>query len=48
VIPVIPFDDDDAAVRMANDTWGGLCGSVWSADTDAAARRALLSRRSRS
>jgi acyl-CoA reductase-like NAD-dependent aldehyde dehydrogenase len=25
-------------VRMANDTWGGLCGSVWSADTDAAAR----------
>jgi len=38
VIPVIPFDSDDDAVRKANDTWGGLGGSVWSADTDAAQR----------
>ncbi|MCZ2829310.1 aldehyde dehydrogenase family protein [Modestobacter sp. VKM Ac-2986] len=38
VIPVLPYDDDDEAVRLANDTWGGLCGSVWSADTAAAAR----------
>jgi acyl-CoA reductase-like NAD-dependent aldehyde dehydrogenase len=38
VIPVIPFDDDDEAVRLANDSWGGLCGSVWTADTDAATR----------
>ena len=38
VIPVLPYDDDDEAVRLANDTWGGLCGSVWSADTAAATR----------
>ena len=25
VIPVIPFDDDADAVRLANDTWAGLC-----------------------
>ncbi|RBY90495.1 aldehyde dehydrogenase [Blastococcus sp. TBT05-19] len=38
VIPVLPFDDDAEAVRAANDTWGGLCGSVWTADTEAANR----------
>ncbi|THG29956.1 aldehyde dehydrogenase family protein [Naasia lichenicola] len=38
VIPVIPYDDDDEAVRLANDSWGGLCASVWTADTDEAAR----------
>jgi acyl-CoA reductase-like NAD-dependent aldehyde dehydrogenase len=38
VIPVLPYDDDDDAVRQANDTWGGLCASVWTADTDAANR----------
>ena len=38
VIPVIPFDDEDEAVRLANDTWGGLCGSVWTADPAAAQR----------
>jgi acyl-CoA reductase-like NAD-dependent aldehyde dehydrogenase len=38
VIPVIAYDDDAEAVRAANDTWGGLCGSVWTADTDAATR----------
>ena len=38
VIPVIPFDDDAEAIALANDTWGGLCASVWTADTDAAAR----------
>ncbi|MGY1802603.1 aldehyde dehydrogenase family protein [Blastococcus sp. SYSU D00922] len=36
VIPVLPYDDDADAVRQANDTWGGLCGSVWTADTEAA------------
>ena len=38
VIPIIPFDDEDDAVRLANDTWGGLCGSVWTADPDSAKR----------
>lgn len=38
VIPVVPFDTEEEAVRLANDTWAGLCGSVWTAD-DAAARR---------
>ena len=38
VIPVIPFDSEEEAVRMANDTWAGLAGSVWSADPVAAYR----------
>jgi acyl-CoA reductase-like NAD-dependent aldehyde dehydrogenase len=38
VIPIIPFDSEEEAVRLANDTWGGLCGSVWSA-SDASAQR---------
>jgi Aldehyde dehydrogenase family len=38
VIPVIPFDDDAEAVRLANDTWAGLCASVWTADTHSATR----------
>ena len=38
VIPVIAFDDDDEAVALANDSWGGLGASVWSADTTEAAR----------
>ena len=29
VIPIIPFDDEEEAIRAANDTWAGLCGSVW-------------------
>jgi acyl-CoA reductase-like NAD-dependent aldehyde dehydrogenase len=38
VIPVVPFDDDAEAVRLANDSWGGLCASVWSADEETAHR----------
>jgi acyl-CoA reductase-like NAD-dependent aldehyde dehydrogenase len=38
VIPIIPFDTEEEAVRLANDTWGGLCGSVWTADPEAAQR----------
>ncbi|WP_426322417.1 aldehyde dehydrogenase family protein [Microbacterium sp. E-13] len=38
VIPIIPFDTEEEAVRLANDTWGGLCGSVWTASPEAAQR----------
>lgn len=38
VIPIIPFADEADAVRLANDTWGGLCGSVWTASADSARR----------
>jgi acyl-CoA reductase-like NAD-dependent aldehyde dehydrogenase len=38
VIPIIPFDTEDEAAAAANDSWSGLCGSVWTADTDAANR----------
>ncbi len=38
VIPIIPFDTEEEAVAAANDTWAGLCGSVWTADPAAAQR----------
>jgi acyl-CoA reductase-like NAD-dependent aldehyde dehydrogenase len=38
VIPVIPFDTEEEAVRMANDSWAGLSGSVWTADAATANR----------
>lgn len=38
VIPIIPFDDETDAIRQANDTWAGLCASVWTASPDAATR----------
>lgn len=38
VIPVIPFDTEEEAIALANDTWGGLCGSVWTDNPDAAQR----------
>jgi acyl-CoA reductase-like NAD-dependent aldehyde dehydrogenase len=37
VLPIIPFDDEQDAIRQANDTWAGLCSSVWSADDEHAA-----------
>jgi len=36
VIPILPFDDEAEAVRAANDTWAGLCGSVWTASPERA------------
>ncbi len=38
VIPVIPFDTEEEAIKAANDSWAGLSGSVWSADPVAANR----------
>ncbi|MDT0636390.1 aldehyde dehydrogenase [Spectribacter hydrogenoxidans] len=36
VLVVIPYDDDEDAIRIANDSEYGLGGSVWSADHDRA------------
>lgn len=44
VAVVIPFDDDDDAVRIANDSRYGLAGGVWSADP---VRAAAVARRLR-
>ncbi len=38
VVPVIPFDSEEEAIRLANDTWAGLGNSVWTADPAAAQR----------
>jgi len=35
-LPVIPYDSEEEVIRAANDTWAGLCASVWSSDTERA------------
>jgi betaine-aldehyde dehydrogenase len=38
VLSIIPYEDEDDAVRIANDTIYGLAGGVWSADEERAKR----------
>ena len=38
VLSVIPYDDEDDAIRIANDTQYGLAGGVWSGDEERARR----------
>ncbi len=38
VLAIIPYDTEDDAVRIANDTIYGLAGGVWSSDSDRAQR----------
>jgi aldehyde dehydrogenase (NAD+) len=38
VLCILPYDDEEEAVRIANDTIYGLAGGVWSSDPERARR----------
>jgi len=38
VLSIMPYDDEDEAIRIANDTIYGLAGGVWSGDPERAQR----------
>ncbi|MCW2616520.1 MAG: Betaine-aldehyde dehydrogenase [Frankiales bacterium] len=44
VLAILPYSDEDEAVRIANDTVYGLAAAVWSGDQDRALRVARLLR----
>ena len=36
-LPIVAYDTEEAAIAQANDSWAGLCSSVWSGDPEHAA-----------
>jgi aldehyde dehydrogenase (NAD+) len=47
VVTIIPFEDENEAVRLANDSDYGLCGAIWGADTERARKLATRVRTGR-